>query len=83
MSARELKNATGTVVRTVRRGGRILLTFRGKPVATIEPVRDHGEPATVIPPFEEAWAAIESELKGSKPRFASWRDAEDASRGRR
>ena len=31
MSARELKNSTGDVIRTLRRGESILLTFRGKP----------------------------------------------------
>ena len=82
MSARDLKNSTGDVVRTLRRGESILLTFRGKPLGTIEPLRSRGcVPA--IQPFEEAWDAIETELRRSKPRFASWRDAEDESRGRR
>jgi antitoxin (DNA-binding transcriptional repressor) of toxin-antitoxin stability system len=83
MSARDLKNSTGEVVRTLRRGGSILLTFRGKPLGTIEPLRsgDTDPPAAV--PFEEAWAQVEAELERSEPRFASWRVAEDASRGRR
>jgi antitoxin (DNA-binding transcriptional repressor) of toxin-antitoxin stability system len=83
MSARDLKNSTGDVVRTLRRGESILLTFRGKPLGTIEPLRSRGRSVPAIQPFEEAWDAIETELRRSKPRFASWRDAEDESRGRR
>lgn len=83
MSARDLKNSTGEVVRTLRRGESILLTFRGKPLGTIQPLRP-GEPeVTEVPPYEEAWAEIEDQLRGSPPAYPSWREAEDASRGRR
>jgi antitoxin (DNA-binding transcriptional repressor) of toxin-antitoxin stability system len=83
MSARELKNSTGEVVRTLRRGGSILLTFRGKPLGTIEPLRPGDTAPASVAPFEDAWAQVEAELERSEPRFASWREAEDASRGRR
>lgn len=83
MTARELKNATGEVVRTLRRGGSILLTFRGKALGTIEPLRAEAALTSPVLPFREAWAQIESELQRSRPRFASWREAEDRSRGRR
>jgi antitoxin (DNA-binding transcriptional repressor) of toxin-antitoxin stability system len=83
MSARDLKNSTGEVVRTLRRGGSILLTFRGKPLGTIEPLRSEDKDPPTAVPFEEAWAQVEAELERSEPRFASWRQAEDASRGRR
>lgn len=52
ITARELKNSTGEVVRTLRRGER------------------------------QAWAEIEAQLRQSRPRFASWQEAEDQSRGR-
>ena len=83
MSARDLKNATGEVVRALRRGETILLTFRGRPLGTIEPLRPATRDVPAIEPYEEAWRAIESELKQTKPHFRSWKDAEDASRGRR
>jgi prevent-host-death family protein len=83
MSARDLKNSTGEVVRALRRGETILLTVRGKPLGTIEPLRPDVPEAPLVPPYEEAWAAIEDQIGHSTPRFASWRDAEDASRGRR
>lgn len=82
MTARDLKNSTGDVVRALRRGDSVLLTFRGKALATIEPLRpDEPEPAAV-PPYEKAWAEIERQLERSRPRFRSWREAEDYTRGR-
>jgi len=83
MTARELKNSTGEVVRTLRRGESILLTFRGKALGTIEPLGPEGGSVPSIPPYKEAWAEIEAQLSRSKPRFTSWKKAEDESRGRR
>ena len=83
MSARDIKNSTGEVIRTLRRGESVLLTFRGKPLGTIEPLRPGARDVPAIRPYEEAWAAVETELRGSTPHFASWKDAEDESRGRR
>lgn len=83
MTARDLKNSTGEVVRTLRRGESILLTFRGKPLGTIVPLQIGDQEAAFIRPYEVAWAEIEAQLRRSKPRFASWKDAEDHSRGRR
>lgn len=82
MTARELKNSTGEVVRTLRRGESILLTFRGKALGTIEPLREGGDAPTIMP-YEEAWAEIESQLGRSRPHFATWQEAEEHSRGRR
>ena len=83
MTARELKNSTGEVVRTLRRGESILLTFRGKALGTIEPLRaDRGEETPILP-YDQAWAEIEAQLQQSRPHFASWQEAEDQSRGRR
>jgi len=83
MTARELKNSTGEVVRTLRRGESILLTFRGKALGTIEPLGPGGGRVPSIPPYKEAWAEIETQLSRSRPRFSSWKKAEDESRGRR
>jgi prevent-host-death family protein len=83
MTARDLKNATGEVVRTLRRGESILLTFRGKPVGRIEPLRVGDAELPPIPSFDDAWDEIEAQLTHSKPHFASWTEAEDVARGRR
>ena len=78
MTVGELKSSTGEVVRTLERGQRILLTFRGKAVGTIEPLR--GEQPRILP-YRRAWAEIEAQLRRSRPRFASWQEAENKSRG--
>ena len=83
MSAADLKNASGEVVRTLRRGESILLTFRGHPIGTIRPIEDESADTPPVAPFEKAWAEIEQQLESSEPRYDSWKDAEDQSRGRR
>ena len=83
MTVRDLKNATAEVVRALRKGETILLMFRGRPLATIEPLRPATRDVPAIEPHENAWRAIESELKRTKPHFRSWKHAEGASRGRR
>jgi antitoxin (DNA-binding transcriptional repressor) of toxin-antitoxin stability system len=83
MSAKELKNSTGTVIRTLRRGESILLSFRGKPLGTIEPLRPDADDRPAVRPYEETWPDLEAELQRSAPRFGSWQEAEDESRGRR
>jgi prevent-host-death family protein len=82
ITARELKDRTGDVVRAVRRGETLLLSFRGKPIATIAPYEPHNAAAPPIRSFEAAWADIERTLLASQPHFPSWREAEDSSRGR-
>lgn len=83
MTARDLKNSTGEVVRTLRRGESILLTFRGKPLGTIRPIGTDDVGTATVESYEEAWTEIERQLKRSRPRFPSWKKAEDDSRGRR
>lgn len=80
MTVGELKSSTGDVVRTLRRGQSILLTFGGKAVGTIEPLRPDGGEQPPILPYHRAWAEIEAQLRRSQPRFASWQEAEDQSR---
>lgn len=82
MTARELKNATGEVVRALRRGETIVLTFRGRALGTIAPLHANERHGPSVPAYDEAWTRIEDELRRSTPRFASWRQAEEYSRGR-
>lgn len=83
VTARDLKNATGDVVRAVRRGESVVVTFRGKPLAVIEPLRPDEPGTAAVPAYEEAWAEIERQLERSQSRFGSWQEAEDYTRGRR
>lgn len=75
-TAKELKNRTGEALRHVARGGKVLITRRGKPLAVLGPAGEGGsrEPEAIRPPAQ-AWAAIEARLKATKPPFASWREA--------
>lgn len=83
MTARDLKNSTGEVVRSLKRGESILLTFRGKPLGRIAPLGAHERDLPAVRPYDEAWAEIEEQLQRSRPRFATWQEAEDHGRGRR
>lgn len=82
-TAKELKSRTGEALRYAARGGKVLITRRGKAVAVLGPANDAGAmvPAA-LRPFHEAWAAIEAQLKASPPRFATWRKAVPWSRRR-
>ena len=83
MTAKELKNRAGEALRHVARGGRVLITRRGRLVAAISPAKDEGQARSLtLRPFREAWADIERRLKGTKPLFSSWRKAIGWSRRR-
>ena len=75
VSAKELKNRTGEILRQVERGGKILITKRGKPCALLSPVEEGQLPALDLRPFEEAWADIEKSLKGTRPYYQTWKEA--------
>ena len=83
MTARQLKNRVGEALRHVARGGRVLITRRGRLVAAISPARDEGQTRSpTLRPFIEAWAEIERRLRGTNPVFPSWRKAIGWSRRR-
>ena len=75
-TAKELKKRTAEARRHVARGGKILITRRGKRVAVLGPAREaaKSEPEPLRPPAA-AWAAIEAQLKATKPSFSTWREA--------
>lgn len=76
ITAKELKNRTGEALRYVARGGKVLITRRGKPLAVLAPAPGVAsvEPV-VLRPFPEAWAAIEAQLKATAPPFPTWQEA--------
>jgi len=74
ISAKELKNQTGKVLRQVGEGEKILITKRGKPWAVLSPaVKDQLEPVG-LPAYERAWKEIEGTLKTKRPHFKSWQE---------
>lgn len=75
-TAKALKNRTGEALRHVARGGKVLITRRGKPVAVLTPATGvASREATALRSFHEAWTAIEAQLKATAPRFSTWQEA--------
>jgi prevent-host-death family protein len=76
ITAKQLKQKTGEVIRRVKSGERLTITYRGKPVAVIlPPPADGADRSEGIRPFEEAWREIEASLEMTKPEFRNWREA--------
>ncbi|MGE5444367.1 MAG: type II toxin-antitoxin system Phd/YefM family antitoxin [Ignavibacteriales bacterium] len=83
ITAKELKNKTGAALRYVTRGGKVLVTMRGKPIALItHPDQSGAKEQSMLRTFDEAWKDIEEALKKTEPFFESWREAENWSRKR-
>ena len=84
MTAKELKNKTGAALRYVAKGGKVLVTMRGKRIAYIShPNLQKGmSEQLILRNFNEAWNDIEETLEKTVPFFKSWREAENWSRRR-
>jgi prevent-host-death family protein len=84
VTAKDLKNRTGAILKLVRGGDHVTVTHRGRPVATIAPPDDvaaapQADPQTVA----AIWADIELSLAATEPAHPTWQQAMDATRGRR
>ena len=76
VTAKQLKQRTGEIIRRVKSGERLTLTYRGKPVAVILPPPTHGaDRYEDLRPFEQAWREIEASLEETEPQFKNWREA--------
>jgi len=83
ISAKHLKQKTGEVIRRVKSGERLTLTYRGKPIAIISPPETvEQEIVKNMRPFKEAWNDIEQTLEKTKPKFEGWREATAWARNR-
>jgi prevent-host-death family protein len=84
ITAKELKNRTGDALKTIARGEKIMVTYRGKPFAVFSPASEEstfkGEP---LRPFTEAWRDIEGTLRKNKAVFPGWQEATAWSRKRK
>ena len=82
VTAKELKQKTGEMIRRVKSGERLTITYRGKPVAVMKsPAGDQAEDLK-LRPFDEAWGDIEKALERTKPGFKGWKEATDWARNR-
>ena len=83
VTAKQLKQRTGEVIKRVKSGERLTVTYRGKPVAIISPSTT-GETKTLkeLRSIDEAWADIEKTLGKTKPGFKGWKEATEWARNR-
>ena len=76
ITAKQLKQKTGEVIRRIKAGERLTLTYRGKAIAIIEPaVGKTLGTADQVKASQKAWKNIEAALDQTKPEFKSWREA--------
>jgi prevent-host-death family protein len=83
ITAKQLKQKTGDVIKRIKSGERLTLTYRGKPLAVIEPTteKELNKLNKVSDPVK-AWERIESTLNSTNPEFKNWREATDWVRNR-
>ena len=76
ITAKQLKLKTGEVIRRIKSGERLTLTYRGKPLAFIEPAAINSvKELNKVAESVKAWERIESTLNSTKPQFKNWREA--------
>jgi prevent-host-death family protein len=76
ITAKQLKQKTGEVIKRIKSGERLTLTYRGKPLAVIEPATDKDiKKLNKVRDSVKAWERIESTLKSTNPKFENWREA--------
>ena len=74
ITAKQLKQRTGEIIKLIRAGESLALSYRGKAIAIIRPAeQDKREMA--FTQFDEAWKDIETTLARTEPRFSDWREA--------
>ncbi len=76
ITAKQLKQKTGEVIKRIKSGERLTLTYRGKPVAVIVPsTSKEKRHLAKLRPVEEAWRDIEASLQRTQPAFKGWEEA--------
>ena len=83
ITAKQLKQKTGDVIKRIKSGERLTLTYRGKPLAVIEPTTENDlNKLNKVSDSVKAWEKIESTLNSTTPEFKNWREASDWVRNR-
>jgi prevent-host-death family protein len=76
VTAKQLKQKTGDVIKRIKSGERLTLTYRGKPLAVIEPATEKDiKELNKVSDSVKAWERIESKLSSTSPEFKNWREA--------
>jgi len=83
ITAKQLKIKTGEVIKRVKSGERLTITYHGKPVAIILPSEERKkDDLERLRPYDDAWKEIESALAKTEPAFKGWQEATDWVRNR-
>ena len=83
VTAKQLKQKTGEMIRRVKSGERLTITYRGKPVAIMAPpTNDEAQALRKLRSLDEAWRDIEETLATTKPGFKGWKEATEWARNR-
>jgi antitoxin (DNA-binding transcriptional repressor) of toxin-antitoxin stability system len=83
VTAKQLKQKTGEIIKRVKSGERLTITYRGKPVAIMgPPTSDETKVLQELRSFSDAWADIEKTLGKTKPAFKGWKEATAWARNR-
>jgi prevent-host-death family protein len=83
VTAKHLKQKTGEIIKRVRSGEHLTITYRGKPVAIMTPsTGDEADGSGKLRSFDEAWADIEKTLGKTKSVFKGWKEATEWARNR-
>jgi len=83
VTAKDLKNHTGAILRRVRAGATLAVTNRGHCVAVISPASMAAAGKAALGRTDsEAWAEIRATLAATAPQHADWREAIRRARGR-
>jgi prevent-host-death family protein len=76
VTAKQLKQRTGDVIKRIKSGERLTLTYRGKPLAVIEPATEKDiKELNKVSDSVKAWERIELKLSSTSPEFKNWRGA--------
>ena len=76
VTAKQLKQKTGDVIKRIKSGERLTLTYRGKPLAVIEPATEKDiKEFNKVSDLVKAWERIELKLSSTSPEFKNWREA--------
>jgi len=84
ITAKQLKQKTGDVIKRIKSGERLTLTYRGKPLAVIEPTTEKDlNKLNKVSDSVKAWERIELTLNSTNPEFKNWREATEWVRNRK
>ena len=76
ITAKQLMQKTGEVIKRIKSGERLTLTYRGNPLAFIEPATGKDiKKVNRVSDATIAWDRIESTLNSTNPEFQDWREA--------